>query len=420
MFYRVSQRARSYYKLRLNRTTLARTELKRNFAINLLVTTGVYIFILGTVGVLIANAVIFDWGYTRSYPGCSYQVNNSNIYKLEPFGKSLGESGWSITFTSHRLLAFLADFLENSVVWLDSCFALTYVHSFLILLNEDLLLYWRYLHAKIEHTLLRVKTNFQIRDQMNMFSGFEFEQQETNVSNQDKPVNTTFPVLFEPTRPERLLSRRGGNKHEYAASECKSTSSNLPTSAMSTTQPFPSYHQPDHIQTVVSFGIKTPQELEQAVFELQVEIIDFFRQMRAADSIVSDHLTSLLTIWFLTFSLLSYHSIMRAHSHIPVVVHLIQAFDFLTITITSLNLFRLHSSCLKSYKVICSLMAYDSSKYKRRFAKILDYYTNQRRFNYTLFWQYPYTPTMYLSIIGWTFSCFFIIESLFKYVHSRA
>jgi hypothetical protein len=70
-----------------------------------------------------------------------------------------------------------------------------------------------------------------------------------------------------------------------------------------------------------------------------------------------------------------------------------------------------HRRCLKAYPLLCSLMALDQSSHKKQFTEILDYYA-KRKTCFTLYRLYPLTTTTHLTIIGYTFSCFFIVSSM--------
>lgn len=64
-----------------------------------------------------------------------------------------------------------------------------------------------------------------------------------------------------------------------------------------------------------------------------------------------------------------------------------------------------------TYPNICSLMAWDYSRHKHNFIEILDYF-NRKRTCYTIYRNYPVTTTFYLTIIGYSFSFFFILGSI--------
>lgn len=404
LFYRVRQGDEVYYKLRTHRTMQARAELKREFAVNFLIVSS-FFAIAGTILFLLClMVVLFDWSYERKYPGCSAGWSQHVWTKWRPLGDAYGED-WAVTITSHRVIVFLFDVVENLVVWFDSGYSLSFNHSFMILINQDLLIYWRNLHTKIELTLRMVRDNYEIRDQMNICAS----------------LASTFPYRHQTTRTRPNRNQQVGSG---ASSSSKSIATGRATTPVSLAERDPS-NRPDRETAeapVPQLDIKTPYELERAILELQAEITDFFSRIESVKWLVSDHMTAMICIWFVTFAFLSYHSIVRSseHADVPFVVHLIQIYHITTISITSLFLFRLRASCLKSYREICSLMAYDHSIHKRRFTEILDFYTNQSRFNYSLFRQIAYTPSTYLSIIGSTFSCFFIIESLSKYARFKA
>ena len=63
---------------------------------------------------------------------------------------------------------------------------------------------------------------------------------------------------------------------------------------------------------------------------------------------------------------------------------------------------------------LCSLVALDMSHYKCRFPRVLDLYTDRSGSCYSLFRQYPYLPTTLISIVAWSLSGIFAVDSLFR------
>lgn len=78
-----------------------------------------------------------------------------------------------------------------------------------------------------------------------------------------------------------------------------------------------------------------------------------------------------------------------------------------------LALLTLHRCCCKTYPIMCTIAAYYQSQNKCSFVPILALF-NERRTCYTLFRLNPFLPTTLLSLIGWSFSCFFIIRGIVK------
>lgn len=129
--------------------------------------------------------------------------------------------------------------------------------------------------------------------------------------------------------------------------------------------------------------------------------------------LVSDSINLNLFGWILITSSLIYTTQIKSIGSLPsdVVAFLaICACCFLNSWLSLLTLQRLS---LRSYVTICSLMAYDKSGLSQGFCTILDLY--QRRKNcYTLMRSYSFKSTAFLRLIGYSFSCFFLIVSLFR------
>lgn len=145
--------------------------------------------------------------------------------------------------------------------------------------------------------------------------------------------------------------------------------------------------------------------------DIQMEICDCFKQIGSADMLISEVITSAILFWFISFIIIGYYSNFMNFSYI---IRFAQSYGFMTITLISYNLMSLHKSTKKSYGIICSCMAYDKSKYKRQFIKVLEFYIGYKHSAYTILHQYPFVPNTYLTIVGWTFSCATIARNLVR------
>lgn len=354
------------YRLRPNRTIEARRKL---FSYIAKVTT-IFVFAFSSMTILITLNVTCqicsDVKYLSRYPGC--------FISLEERHKR-GELKWySVTPTGHHLISGLIDGVENFILWWDSGAALTFVMTLVYVLNYDLLAYCDSLSKKLQLELWKAK--------MNWIDNYSFES-----FDDDKPLNDPYLDVER----YQLMNRR---VYQEKVQIVKGPSTIYPI------------HRPLHKLPFVP--------TDGTILVLQSELSDFFWQIGKVNLFMTDFLSACIFMWFITVAVVNYYAFGRTVGSVPVEVRLIQLFGFLILTFLSVSLLELRRSTMKLYPLICSLMSYDRSKYKYGFMKVLEFYTSRNRTTYTLFRQFPYSSTTYLSIIGWTLSCFFIIDNLFR------
>jgi hypothetical protein len=151
---------------------------------------------------------------------------------------------------------------------------------------------------------------------------------------------------------------------------------------------------------------------DESIYELQLEICDFVKSFKRSDMLVGDIITILITTWLATFSYFIYNLVL-AHTPTTIAFNLTLLVVFMSATILNIIATFVHRNCLHSYEKICSLMALDRSHYKRNFTEILDFFVS-RRTCYTIYRTYAMTTTSYLTMLGYTVSCFFILGSIHK------
>jgi hypothetical protein len=134
------------------------------------------------------------------------------------------------------------------------------------------------------------------------------------------------------------------------------------------------------------------------------------KQLSEADLALTDIISCALSIWFALFALFTYNAIAQGQKGLPIELSLVLSFIFVTMTTIWYVLLELHRRCLKTYPLICSLMALDQSYHKQQFIEILDYFV-KRRTCYTIYRSYPLTTTSHLTIISYSLSCFFMLCS---------
>ena len=329
------------------------------------------------VGLIILAKILDDRHYLAAYPHCDPQLEQLN-WQTDP-------AAWSLTPASstHHLLALLADFCENWFIWLDSGLALAIILPLVYVLNYDLLLYWRHLHRKIELTLAAVRSR-QLAD-FGRPSGGRLGQMASMATTEQAHRSLRYPADDGHFRrpPSLLFSRRLLNASHSSASE-----------------------------------VSGPDE---PIADLQAQIADFFHQIKKVGVFISDFLTVTVILWATVCLVYSYHLIATRSAALrpekfqfPLAILTIQAFIFVGMSLISWHLLRLHRLCLRSYPLVCSLMALDTSRYKRNFPRVLDHFINRKSSTFLLLRQYPYMPATYISIIGWSISCVFLIDSLLR------
>lgn len=155
---------------------------------------------------------------------------------------------------------------------------------------------------------------------------------------------------------------------------------------------------------------------ESEIDELQFEIFDFFRQVEKVDQFISSVITTTIIIWLTSSAWLTYAFLVQYDEEYPLILKLTQSVVFLVLTIGTNELGKLHRCCLKSHRLIWSILAQPrpDPKAQQRFIRVLEFFKERNRTTYTLFHRYPYQGTTYLTVIGWSISWFFVAYSLFR------
>jgi hypothetical protein len=154
---------------------------------------------------------------------------------------------------------------------------------------------------------------------------------------------------------------------------------------------------------------------DQSIYELHLEICDFIGHLRRANDLVGDMVTTVVNVWFTVFAYIIYNLI-SLRQMIPAGLNVTLMIIFFVTSVLCVLATEVHRNCLKSYGKICSLMSHDDSCHKRHFAEILDYFIRKHTC-YKIYHGYSMTTTSYLSILGYSASCFFIIGSLYNRLH---
>lgn len=160
----------------------------------------------------------------------------------------------------------------------------------------------------------------------------------------------------------------------------------------------------------VECNVKEQRQIDHLIFELQMEFQDLIKQIEHVEDYLTDAISILLFVWF---SLLAFYTYTTSvdRGQLPLALHLTMLYILFMTTVICILILTLHRRCLTTYPKICSLMAHDSSKHKRNFIGIMDYYL-QKRTCFKIYRCWPLTASTYMTLIGYSFSCFFILAAL--------
>lgn len=387
MCYQVHYGNQLYFRLRPNRTRQARQMLIDQAATSFAIATIIFalLFVFYSVYLFLMN--MSDWRYVSVYPGCTERLD-----RLYSQGKL---SSYSISLGRHRLVALLVDVVENAFVWIDCALSIVFVPTFAYLLNYDLLLYWHSLNAKLERALERTRARDLL--QLELYQNWSGFASGTLDEGNDLVSLVEFQQQTGPMLMARLQQR----------ARIQQQRSRRPRASLGAGPPLWS---PALSESPI---VRLDRELELEIHELQFEIFDFFHEVHRVDLLVSDILTMSMVIWLVSCSVVGHNFLIDSDSPVPMVIVITVLVGFLVILSATYVLLELRRRCLRSYMTLCSLMAHDRSRRKRRFTRMMDFFTRLNGTTYTLAQNYPYEPTTFITILGWSASCFILALTLF-------
>jgi hypothetical protein len=146
------------------------------------------------------------------------------------------------------------------------------------------------------------------------------------------------------------------------------------------------------------------------IFELQSQIQDLIKQIDQVNKFVSDSYSVVSTMWFTIFAFYTYKLFSNS---VGAVVSILVGIMLIFLICSGTIILTIQRDLKRSYPKICSLMAHDRSMYKQNFVKIIEYFVNDRHC-FTIFRIYTMKSTTLLTMIGYSFSCFFIVGSMYK------
>jgi hypothetical protein len=146
---------------------------------------------------------------------------------------------------------------------------------------------------------------------------------------------------------------------------------------------------------------------------LMAEINDFFDQMNKASKSLSVFLNGMLISCLVLCCVYTYFTRIKKIHQLPPDVVVVLSFLAICLLIASYGFLMVHRCCVKSYSTICSLMAYDLVKNECNYGAIIDYFAGKRSC-FRIMDQHPFLATTFLTLIGWSFSCFCIISGMLQ------
>lgn len=399
-----------YIRLRPNRTREQIFRLRRIFA-NLFLFNAVIILttaacVVPVIYVRVIDKLHYDTYLTDCGVDASYWLRLSDtstrINIGGPFSLSIIDINW------YRFIIFLFDVFDNAFCWYESGSSIFLGVQLVGMINYDLKTYMRAIHRNILQVYKYMKLN---QDQL---------MRRYSMKTQRIQENSNLVVSADARMRRRHSTIIG---------------------------PLNSLKQIE------------PSQLDQLIGELQHQIHDFFKQIERSDGYMSDVLTLTLMIWFSIFLAYVYVSILdQTNNALSVTTFtkgnlivnnnynysgssvrgnnisysnhsnsindgddsptnflslnvMIVIIPLIIVTLVCWSLLSLHHQSIATYKYLCSIVAMYQSDNKTSFLSVLNHFSEYRTC-YTLFRMSPFMPITYLSIVGWSFSCVFILKSL--------
>jgi hypothetical protein len=357
MCYQVHSGDRVHFKLRPNRTRAARSLLAEEVARSMVVQTLIFGPLLAVVLAHVLLIALSDRHYLTAYPGCDAELERRLASSELPF--------LSMTISGHHLVSCIFDLAANVIVWFDCGVSILHGTAFCRLFNYDLLLYWSSLRAKLADLLERTRQ----REPLHWARAAE-----------RLPAARRPPGMWAGELGPAVERRRSSSHGRDAASR----------------------HANHHDQ------------LELDIRELQSELFDFFHEVGRVDVLVSDVLTYAILVWLAGCAVVSYNVVITdRRSSVPMAILFLLAVGLVVIAAITHFILRLRRSCLDGHKALCSLIASHQSCEKQRILSVLDFFDKINRTTFTLAHCYPYKPTTFITILGYSVSCFLMSLTLF-------
>lgn len=405
MSYRVLDEANQNhsYRLRPNRGQEASARLRLWFSVGNIILIILTIMIATPLIPFISLKRLSRDYYAEYMPKCNVQLYWVSIENLP-----------HIDINWYRLYIYSFDFMENLIIWAEFLLAFAVAMQLITFLQIDLMVYWKSVHEDV----IRLYTFLRDYQEATMVKKFDSHGRFFMI-----PMIEFKSTSFTMRRTSSLINNNDIRKYKLNTKD----DITLRSAALRNIE-----------------QLNQLDRLDQTMHELQFKMHDFFRQIKRADCFISDVLSLIMFVWFSVSVVYIYTSMTgglqinafgflighsgesQHHNHnhhhhqqqdnlgnSPYFLLLIFV-PMIAITIIGWSLLTLHQHCMLTYRYLCPLLAMYQSGKKRSFLAVLDYFRD-RRTCYTLFRLNPFLPTTYMSFIGWTFSCFFILRSLLDF-----
>jgi hypothetical protein len=282
-------------------------------------------------------------------------VRYTSVYpNCDPILQALKDSGRlsarSMTIRGHHLLTIFADTIENILIWVECGLVATAAPIMVHLMSQDLVMNWKGIKAKLD-SLARTAM---------------LKENTVGLEAADATTKTTTTMDVQWDNFDRAM------------------------------------------QPADSSGITHRQ-----MHELSAEMADFFNQVKRANSYLSQYLLGFIVGWLSLVGIYTYFLRTRSFVKVPLVVIAVFAFVLVGLSFAYHSFMRLHRSCIDSYPKLCSLMAREQNKCAAKCGLLIEFYVKKRAC-FTVMHEYPFEPTTFLTLIGWTFSCFCIITEVIR------
>ena len=418
------------WRLRPNRTL----EARKNFIFIVVKSTCIagvsfVAIIMIPIGLWFYSPIFSDYEYVISYPNCDKELDELFHENKLP---------WiSVTAHPHRLISLVFDLTATFVCWFTSWTMIFSATHLSFLLEYDLLAYWKEVDKKIV-------MNLDIAQKMHDNYVFDYDCQPKVFHYSRSPgsqkVNLIHPsfrqaqnhnheLAYAHSTPRRCF-RRPQSAGKYGNNFHADIPDNVPTTQAK------EFQRGFEAQDVEGLDVETElvnprfassivlpparslkqsqiDVLEEGVADLHAQIFDFFTQVELVDAAVSDILTVAVATWLGTSTTFSFYFILLRDSDAPLILEFGQMIAFLIISSLVLSLLSMHRACMKSYVMFCSLMAHDQTTRKLDYTKLMAFFSgDRRRTSFTLFRSILFTPNTYVTMIGWSVSCYFIAFTL--------
>lgn len=319
MCLRVLSPTRVIYKLRPNRTRESHKSLRYATALLTCLSASVFTAFCLILPYLIVPYLLPNEMYLRQLPNCDPEMDRVRASGKLPY----------LTLTWHRIYSGFMDLIANLVMYSEGGFVVYVGASCMLLLNLDLVEFWKSIDTEIGRLQAAIKRE-----------------------------NIERIVAFE---RQAIVGRL--------------------------------------------------HDIQAEVHELLAAICDFFEMVKCANEVISAFLKGMFACSLVVCALFTFYSRKLQLGSLPVEVAVVLVLMLSWVFSATCGFLVVHHHCSRSYTKLCALIAHDTAKHRLKYSQVLDYF-HQKKSCFTLMEHVPLQATTFLTMIGWTFSCFCITTGL--------